>query len=355
MPSFKQHDLPQQFAQWLKQELLQGAWAEKLPCERELCHIGGVSRRTLRAALTILRTDGWLKTGARRGSRIVLPKGASLATKKRRVIIIAHSPIGSRGSLNWSFVWLLQRRLLSLDYDVQIDFAPQRGLDDWLENYVPKRDSHTFALASVKKEIQAWFAARAFKAIVMGSCFPGVRLPSLEIDYRAVCRHAASLLLRLGHKRLLFLNTAGAYAGDLAGEEGFGEAMRMVSAAGAHYTILRHAGNTRDIRRLLVGTFKQPQRPTALLVTNGCFALCAAGILADLGLRIPGQVSLICRDDDDMLKYYLPEIAHYAVREEALIRQSVAMFVRLNENKNIPSKTIVPELVMGGSVRSLAP
>jgi len=97
---------------------------------------------------------------------------------------------------------------------------------------------------------------------------PGVRLTSVDIDYRTTCRHAAQLFLANGHRRLAFLKLNSRLAGDVESEEGFLAGARSVHRHAAEALVCNHKGTVSHICQKLDDLLACPGRPTALLVSH---------------------------------------------------------------------------------------
>jgi DNA-binding LacI/PurR family transcriptional regulator len=74
-----------------------------------------------------------------------------------------------------------------------------------------------------------------------------------------------------------------------------------------------HNGTLPGIRRSLEAMLRRSKRPTALLVTRPGTALFVASELIRRGFRLPEDLSLVCRDTDRFLEYFVPNIARYEV------------------------------------------
>jgi DNA-binding LacI/PurR family transcriptional regulator len=60
-----------------------------------------------------------------------------------------------------------------------------------------------------------------------------LNLPFRDLDHRAICRHAAGILLGLGHRKLALVMQKSRRAGDLESEAGFLEGVKQSSHADA--------------------------------------------------------------------------------------------------------------------------
>ena len=94
-------------------------------------------------------------------------------------------------------------------------------------------------------------------------------------------------------------------------------------------------------------------RPTALAVPNPYCCLAVMSGLAQLGWRVPEQVSLISRDDDPFLAYLVPEVARYVVSPRAFVRCLLPQVLELLPGGVVSSRRAVrlmPQFVRGASI-----
>lgn len=347
--------LTSETARSLKEGIRAGHWRHTLPGERELVHRLQVSRQTLRAALEELTREGLLECDSRKRRRILAEKqGPALAASAPRVIALLSSrPLQT---LAPSFVVMLDelrehlsQRGYSLEVHVsQACFSPRpaRALD----RLTHRSSAAAWLLLGSLEALQRWFAERALPCLVIGSCAPGILLPSIDTDYRATCRHAGGMLRRKGHQRIALIRPEEAYGGETGSELGLKEAL----AAGhpAHLQVLRHDGTAAHVCELLEKTLRSPQPPTACLVGRAHHALTVMMFLLKKGLRIPQDMAVISRDDEAFLNHAVPAVTRYEVNASQFARRLCTATLRLAETGSLPVKDIrlVPRLVRGESL-----
>ncbi|MCX6992552.1 MAG: substrate-binding domain-containing protein [Kiritimatiellaeota bacterium] len=353
---FQRQSLVAQVAAGVASGLRAKEWRGRLPAERELCVRLGVSRPILRAALSILCRKGLLRPVARQGIFIApYASGARWKSANRVIGVLTSNPLHALPSQLQLLIRGIEHHLHVAGFELLVNvMVCQRGrsITKRLEELVSSNRAASWVLCSVTREIQAWFMRRHIPALVMGSCYPGMNLVEFDVDYEAVCRHAAATLLRLGHRRIAMLTLKTKFAGDLLGEQGFISAFQCGSWPGSLPRILYHDGSVPNIRRVLEPALTRPDAPTAFLVSHPYHALTLAGYLAQKGLRVPNDVSVICRDDDDFLDWYLPPIARYKVDDDLYALRSVRALIRLATGERCLRRlTPIPsQFIPGGTV-----
>jgi LacI family transcriptional regulator len=167
-----------------------------------------------------------------------------------------------------------------------------------------------------------------------------------------MCRHAAGILRGLGHQRIAMLSQKQPRAGDLDSEAGFIEGARLPPGTEAEVFVIQHEptvdGVTQALRRLVVRT----PAPTALLITNSYSYLTVASRLAQYGVRIPQDISLISRDADPFLSFIVPQPAHYFVQPQLMAKNLLRPTLELLSGARVTQRAfqVIPRFVRGESI-----
>jgi DNA-binding LacI/PurR family transcriptional regulator len=194
--------------------------------------------------------------------------------------------------------------------------------------------------------MQRWFTEHAPAAVIAGSRHPGVTLASVDVDYAAECRHAAGCFLAAGHHRLAVVRPETHFAGDLESAAGF------QSGAGGEVATAMHDGTVRGICAALERLLARSPRPTALFVFHARPLLTALGWLQRQGLRVPGDVSVIGRDEEPFLESVLPLPARYALPASAFARKIFHLVTGTIEGRagRARQHRVMPVFVRGDSL-----
>lgn len=214
----------------LRHELTRGKWVDHLPGERSLCDSLQVSRSTLHKALNILERDGWLEVVHGRRTRILRSFRKRTRTATSRIVgALLPEPLSAQNFSNLYQITQLQHYLqkAGLQLDVYFDarLRTQRALKR-LETLVHRSGAGCWVLFSMSRTVQHWFKTQQVPCLVDGFPYQGILLPSIDVDHVATCRHAVGKLLSVGHRRVAFLTLRTGFAGDLASEQAFVEAVR---------------------------------------------------------------------------------------------------------------------------------
>jgi LacI family transcriptional regulator len=347
--------LSAQVAARIAEEIRAGTWQEWLPGERALTDSLQVSRKTLRKALAQLQRDGTLVTTHGLGHRIAIAAPPASARRADTTIGLL-TPESLENLRPYTALWVDELRALLIEHGARLNtFAGHRFFntrpDKALARLVQQNPQTGWVLAHTNEQIQQWFSDRRVPCVIAGSCHHGLDLPSVDWDNFAICRHAAGAMLRLGHRRVAFLTKQSQRAGDLESEAGFVDGVRR-SRAGAEPIILRHDGTAESVNRVLARVFGAATPPTALLIANPVYYLSAITFLAQRGLRVPQDVSLVSRNDDTFLTYVTPAPARYTGNAKTYAKrllQPIQSILR-GEPVTHPVQRIEPTFVAGASL-----
>ena len=219
-----------QIAAQLRADLGKGTWTGWLPSERVLSRTVQASRNTVRAALEQLKADGLIAPVRGLGNRVIGTVTSPPSRDDAKTVgVLIPEPIGRLRPLIALWIDELKDLLIEEGYRLRIHEGRQYYQTNparALERLIGQHHHRAWVLTLSSEAMQRWFARRDTPCLVAGSTYPEVTLPHYDLDYRAICRHAAGVLLRLGHRRLALLNRESRRAGDVDSERGFLEGVR---------------------------------------------------------------------------------------------------------------------------------
>jgi LacI family transcriptional regulator len=350
-----------QLAVELRAELEKGTWPGWLPSERVLSRTLQASRNTIRAALEQLKADGLIKPVRGLGNRVVGQAKSSPDEKRTKTVgVLIPEPIGRLRPLTALWIDELKDLLIEEGYRLRIHEGRQYYQTNparVLERLIGQHAHSAWILTLSSEAMQRWFARRGTPCLVAGSTYPDIALPHYDLDNRAICRHAAGILLRVGHRRLALLNRESRRAGDVDSERGFIEGVRRSPHRDATAVIAYHRDDVDSVARALRTLLERNNPPTALVVSNSYAYLSTASVLAQRGLRVPQDISLISRDDDPFLASLVPEPARYRVDPHSFAKKIVGSLLQiLNRSAPLRSPTpLLPKFAAGGSTSAPPP
>ena len=316
-----------------------GVWRDYLPGERTLCGMWQISRPTLRSALDVLRREKLIEVGHGRRTRVLTPS-APRPLKTLTVGLLSPEPLHEMPPFVMLWVDELRGQLAAAGHllHVQVGKAgfgnknPARALEA-LVNGTP---AAVWVLYQSTESMQRWFADHLVPCVVVGSLFPQISMPAVDRDYRAVCRHAVGLLRHRGHLSLALLIHKQRFGGDLESELGFEEGLSATKSRNVTGVVLHHDGSNEDICKQLDDMLVMRTRPTGVLIARSRFALVVLTHLLRRGVKVPGDMGLLCRDDDSFLDHVVPRMARYMVNPGTFAKQIFRLVMGLVQDGQLP-------------------
>lgn len=357
MTLIPQRTVASQVAERIRTDILRETWKHWLPSERVLSQTLQAGRNTIRKAFSQLQSEGLIAANHGVGYKIIRRARAVTARKMIRTVAIL-IPDQLAGLRPFVVLWINElkdllienhRRLVVYESKILSRDKPGRMMDRLLKQDAP--DVWILALSS--HATQSWFATRGLPCVLAGSCYADISLPSLDLDYRAVCRHAAGMLLRHGHRRLALIGLETQHAGDIESEHGFLEGVRGFQQYEASAEIIRVQNDSTSIGRAIRRLLDRDEPVTGLVVCNSYSYLTISSLLAQRGLRIPHDVSLISRDDDHFLQYIEPSPARYIASPHIFAMKMLGAILKVSsqgQNAQKAEVRVLPKLMRGGSI-----
>ncbi|WP_171116105.1 MULTISPECIES: LacI family DNA-binding transcriptional regulator [Streptomyces] len=134
-------------------------------------------------------------------------------------------------------------------------------------------------------------------------------LTAVWTDDATAVTEAVRYLAALGHRRIARVGGAAALGHTAIRTAAFDEAARALALAGAWQVATDFSGEAgaRATRSLL--TAAPPDRPTAIVYDNDIMAVAGLSVAAEMGLRVPGDVSLLAWDDSQLCRLTHPTLS----------------------------------------------
>lgn len=341
-------------AAFLRERLLAGAWPRLLPGETELARQLQVGRNTLRAALGQLEAEGLLKTQMGRRREVTGHLSPQKEEGDQVAVLLLGMPYHALASSTLLWMEALRLRLQGAGWTlrIQVESAAYRRVPARvLEGLVAEQPGAVWVLHRSTATMQQWFEKQGLRAVIAGTRHSGSSLPQVDTDYRAASRHAAARLTALGHRHLVILAPKAQLAGDSESIAGFRE-----GAGQAGVEVATHNDTVDGVIASLRQAMNQRPAPTGLLVLRAEHCATCLTWLLQQGVSIPGQVSLISRDDEPFLQHLHPEPTRYRRSAETFAKKLARLITTCGDGAAgvAAAPLLMPDFVKGGTLGPVA-
>lgn len=332
---------------------MRGEWEEFLPSERTLCTRLRISRPSLRAVLVQLEREGVISPVENKRRRVLAaPAAARGEARPGLIALLTPVPVQSMPPFVLFWVDALRELLAEAGHQLEVHASPHcytAKPAGGLKKITQRVQAATWVLFRSTAAMQRWFVDQGMPVVIAGSCAKGVELPSVDIDYRATCRHAATMLRQKGHQRIALLLPDSTHGGDAESELGFQEAL---AASDATPLVVRHRESAEQVVQHLDEALRRKPAPTALLVARSIHTLTVVTHLLRQGHKLPRDFAVVSRDDDAFLDHVVPRITRYAADPAKFARRLSRLVIELAQTGRTSTNPVrlMPDLKRGETV-----
>jgi len=340
-------------ADFLREALLRGEWQEVLPSERTLCTRLRISRPTLRAVLTQLEREGVIGAVVNKRRQIFAHphmRGKAVASH----VIALLTPVPQQAMPPFVLFWVdaLRELLAEADYQLEVHASPHcftAKHAGGLKKLTQRVPAAAWVMFRSTPLMQRWFVEQQLPAVIAGSCADDMGLPSVDLDYRATCRHAATMLMQKGHRRIALLLPDSAHGGDADSAQGFREAFATCEAQPC---VVQHRETAEQVIKSLDEALRRKPAPTAFLVARSIHTLTVMTHLLRLGHKLPRDFAIVSRDDDAFLDHVVPKVTRYSADAAKFAKRLARLVLVLAQTGHTSTKPVrlMPDLRRGETV-----
>ncbi len=279
----------------LREGFREGRWRGHLPGVRRLSEELAVSKDTLRAALKILENDGTLQPQGAGKSRII----TSRRSKHKRILRIALLiPIPLLQDNAHS-----QRLILTIKSNIEheghvcviVDQVEHQKSSSMrrVAKLVTETAADAWLIYAGSRELLEWFIAKSIPMFALGGRLQNLPLASSRTDLVQAMNDCIDALVALGHRRIVLiapkmwrLPTPNVTSSALLA--------RLIhhGIPGTIYNIPDWEETSEGLESLMDALFFATP-PTALLFAEPSYCVAARTMLAERGLHVPRDYSLV--------------------------------------------------------------
>jgi DNA-binding LacI/PurR family transcriptional regulator len=178
--------------------------------------------------------------------------------------------------------------------------------------------------------------------------------PCVGIDDIGSAALAADHLLALGHRRIAYIGKnypeAAHRKTPIDRLEGFQRAVTRAGIVTPPSWVLESDWTAGDARASALTLLSGPDRPTAVLAASDEMALGVWGAARELGLDVPGDLSIVGIDDHELAPVFgLTTVRQDVAAQGVAAAQTLLGLLGLYDASTIPDQTFPVELVIRGS------
>ncbi|MBL9183244.1 MAG: substrate-binding domain-containing protein [Verrucomicrobiaceae bacterium] len=316
MKPLRRQTLTEQAASHLREGFQKGRWAGQLPGVGPLADELGVSKDTIRAALSLLEEQGLIKSsgwGKRR--EIITRRPRSRRSGSLRIGILLRETLEQDNTHSVRLILGIRHALESAGHAC---FIARRTIIDCgeaiprIQAQIDADKADAWIVYGGSYEILRWFIEQKVPVFAIGGRFDGLHLASTATRLDAAMHQCVDALHARGHQRIVFVVPA------------FWRHPNLSKTATAFVERLQHHGlqphrdyhvpdwteTPEGLQQLFEALFRTTP-PTALLLLEPGYTIAALAFLAQRGLRVPEDISLVSLMTDPLFHYRVPEISHF--------------------------------------------
>ena len=171
---------------------------------------------------------------------------------------------------------------------------------------------------------------------------PGLdnHLDRVSSDYYLATKEVMAHLLSLGHRQIGFVYGV---QGPFLGEDRLVPYQESLLAAGLpvkEELIIRCGATIQDGYQAAEKLLQHSTRPTALIAINDLLAIGVMRAAADLGLKIPQDLSVVGYDDISFAKYMVPRLTTVSKDAVGIGREAVKLVLARIQEPDRPRQTV---------------
>ena len=325
---------------FLKELIRQGEWADLLPPEKELALQMDISRPVLRQALLSLGQQGLIHIAHGRRTR-VLHRTETRPRLRREVLVAGPKALDGLGQT--PLIAELRRRLEAKNYlwtlfhDLRL--SSRRG-PVLLSKRMAQAKPACLLLVHSTESLQKWAHDHSAPAVVLGTTFPNIDLPSIDTDYHALGWHAAGKLRKAGHQRVSLLVSSHTLGGDEATRQGVLDYFQSLPGNPCSFSFDHVSAEPAEFQIEIDRILNRRNPPTAFFSFLPLHTLTLLTHLQQKGRQIPRDVAIISRDSDFYLDATVPEPARYQRNDAAFITQTIRLVEKVSSQAAVTKKCV---------------
>ena len=181
-------------------------------------------------------------------------------------------------------------------------------------------------------------------AVVVGHAATAPGVTSVWIDDGAAVRETLAYLVAMGHRRIARVAGPAHFVHTRERGEAFDACAADLGLPGVECVHTDYSGEdgARATRRLLSG----PARPTAIIYDNDVMAVAALSVTQEMGLSVPGELSLVAWDDSELCRLVHPALTAVSRRIPEHGRSAATTLLSVLNGARVPDVRLDPPVLV---------
>jgi hypothetical protein len=340
-----------QVAAHLRAELCRGRWLAEMPGRHEVAAELGVSPQTAQAALALLEREGLLVSqGSGRPRRIEWPRVTASERPLLRVAIL----VAEAADRQTDYMVDLKHELIGAGHAAFFTpwLIPDYGMNvQSITSNFRRTEADAWIVAAGARPLLEWFVKEEVPVFAIFGRLTGLPLAGAISDKGAAIAKATQQLIKLGHRRIVFLTRRALRIPQRAPLlQIFLDELEAHGISTGAYNLPDWDEDVDGFHRILNNLF-QHTAPTALVVDESAFLVATILFLQSRRLQVPKDVSLICTDGDPHFTWCRPSVAHIRWDTAPVVRRALRWADNVARGKqDTRQKVVNAEFFEGGTI-----
>ena len=343
----------EQVAVHLITEIQSGQYNNEMPGAMRLSKTYGVNHKTMESALQLLEKKQILRNNGTRKCRTIKREKLNESDNKcLRIGILTME----KGDENVNYFIELKNLL---EENGHKPFFTEKSLIDLkmdprkVSNFINKNNSDAWVVGSGSREILKWFHSIEVPTFALFGHYSDIPIAAISPEKSPALTKATRHLIKLGHQRITLLCRK-----HLRGSNPtpfVSTMLKELENSGiktSDFNLPEWQEDKKGFNEIMNSLFKITP-PTAIIADEAFMYTAVLQYLAEIGLRVPKDVSLICTDNDANFEWCEPSVSHIRWESRPVVRRIVRWANNISLGKKDTRQSVVlSDFVLGGTTGS---
>lgn len=338
-----------QLADHLREQILRGKITGTMPGVNQLVRELGVGTKTVLGAIASLEKERLIESqGGNRPRRIVGPGRVGSRTLRVRILLY------ERSDLSADFIIDLRHGLEEAGHDA--DFASKTLRDLRMQpgrvaGLVRQTPADAWVVVAGSEPVLETLLAKSLPTFALFGRTDKLPIASTGPRKSPAVAEAVRRLVALGHRSIVLLcREERRKPNPGIPERTFLDELRAQGIAPSHFNLPDWVDDMAGFHKCLDNLFRITP-PTALLISDPILFSAAHQHLAQQGIVVPRDVSMICQEPHPLFEWWDPQVSHIAYDSKPWIRRIVRWVDNLSRGVDDKAQTTtLARLVEGGTI-----